>query len=109
MSDDFENAIKDIASRNNETPDGSKSAEASSREVDKDFNKVLDEFLKISKQGVDIYNESANHNKLAIYDLPAEFLEIFLGIPGRRGGLAIVSPGKLAVFFDEDPDMINKG
>jgi len=31
---------------------------------------------------------------------------MFLEIPGRRGGFCIISPNKIVIFFDEDPNTI---
>ncbi len=106
MSDEFKEEIKRLTEKFQVRPKQTAKPHGLTREKDADFRAVLDEFLRISKEGVCIYNESANEEALAVYELSADFLEIFLSIPGRRGGLAIVAPGRLAVFFDEDPDLI---
>jgi hypothetical protein len=106
MSDDFEKEIRKLAEKSQARPKRAAKPDDLNRENQDDFTAVLDEFLKIANEGVKIYNESVNENRLTIYELPGDFLEIFLGIQGRRGGLAIVSPERLAVFFDEDPDVI---
>ena len=101
MSAEFEAAIKKLAERSKKrasvTQDKASGADSLS---------VLKEFSEVSKKGADIYNKSVNRDYLKVYELPADFLEIFLGISGRRGGLAVVSDSKLAVFFDEEPDLI---
>lgn len=106
MSEDFKREIREIAEKAAGVVGHTTASEGSNREADADFEAVLAEFLKISEEGVKIYNESVKEDILTVYKLPADFLEIFLSIPGRRGGLAIVSPVKLAVFFDEAPDII---
>lgn len=67
---------------------------------DSDYVSVLNELYTISETALD------SLESLSIYKLPVEFLEMFLDIPGRRGGFCIVSPSKLVIFFDEDPNII---
>ena len=67
---------------------------------DSDYISVLNQLYAISE------NALASSDNLAIYKLPTEFLEMFLDIPGRRGGFCIVSSSKLVIFFDEDPNLI---
>ena len=66
-----------------------------------DYTNVLDELYSISENVI-----ASSAEALTIYKLPTEFLEMFLDIPGRRGGFCIVSPSKLVIFFDEDPNLI---
>ncbi len=106
MSDEFKKEIKDLARKYEEKLRHTTASEGSDRGADADFEAVLAEFFKISEDGATIFNESVKEDRLKVYKLPADFLEIFLSIPGRRGGLSIVSPERLAVFFDEDPDVI---
>lgn len=106
MADDFEKEIRELAEKSRKSPEQAAGQDGRSHESDADFRAVLDEFLGISNTGARIYNDSVQEEALTVYELPAEFLEIFLGIPGRTGGLAIAAPEKLAVFFDEDPDVI---
>jgi len=70
------------------------------------YIEVLERFLSISKEAIKIYNTAVNSEVLSVYDLPKEFLEMFLDIPGRRGGFCLTSPFKIVVFFDEDPQLI---
>lgn len=101
MSAEFEAAIKKLAERSKK-----RASVTQDKENGADVDAVLEEFLKVSQVGAKVYNESVGEQHLKVYELPADFLEIFLGVPGRRGGLAVVSDHKLAVFFDEDPDLI---
>ena len=68
---------------------------------DSEYVCVLDELYALSESAV-----ASSSDNLSIYKLPAEFLEMFLDIPGRRGGFCIVSPSKLVIFFDEEPNTI---
>ncbi len=68
---------------------------------DADYTAVLDELYTISENTIVSCSEA-----LTIYKLPTEFLEMFLDIPGRRGGFCIVSASKLVIFFDEDPNLV---
>lgn len=70
-------------------------------QTDSDFLGVIEELHSISESAV-----SSSQDDLTIYRLPSEFLEIFLDIPGRRGGFCIISATKLVIFFDEDPNLI---
>lgn len=70
-------------------------------ETDSSYVNVLDELYSISESAI-----ASSSDKISIYQLPSEFLEMFLDIPGRRGGFCIVSPSKLVIFFDEDPNLI---
>ena len=73
---------------------------------DNNFLGAIDHLFLISQQAVDIYNSQSETPMLSTYKLPKEFLEMFLEIPGRRGGFCIISPYKLVILFDEDPDLI---
>ena len=106
MSDNFETEIRKLAEKSRNGSTETESPHRSTVEIDRDFKAVLDELLRISEEGVKIYNRSVNDDRLVVYELPPDFLEIFLSIPGRRGGLSIVSPERIVVFFDEDPDVI---
>lgn len=106
MSDDFEASIKRLAESAAAKTSDNSNKKGSAPENDTDIKNVLEEFLKVSQKGADIYNKARNLEELKVYELPSDFLEVFLGIPGRNGGLSFVSENKLAVFFDEDPSMI---
>ena len=106
MAEDFEREIRELAEKSLKRHKQTKRQDGRRHESDADFRTVLDEFLRISNAGAKVYNDSVKEKALTVYELPAEFLEIFLGIQGRRGGLAIAAPQRLAIFFDEDPDVI---
>ncbi len=74
--------------------------------TDTNFVNVLDNLYSISKSAIETLNSKVSNKDLSIYKLPTEFLEMFLDIPGRRGGFCIISPSKMVTFFDEDPNLI---
>jgi len=105
MNKDFENEIRAIAESNaNQDKETSRNIAPDSN--DQNYLKVIEEFFSISEKAVNIYNSNSKTDALSVYRLPEEFLEMFLEIPGRRGGGCIVSPSKLVIFFDEDPQII---
>ena len=106
MNEDFKREIRYIAEKAAGGVGQARSSACSNRELDRPYLEALDEFYEISVEGVRTFNECVKQERLAVHRLPADFLELFLGIAGRRAGLYIVSPQKLAVFFDEDPDII---
>jgi hypothetical protein len=105
MSEDFKREIRDIAAKA-KIEAGQGGSEIGSTESGGKFIEVLEEFFKISREGINTFNECLEQKALAVHRLPADFLDLFLGITGRRAGFSIVSHQKLAVFFDEDPDTI---
>ena len=106
MSEDFKREIRDIAAEIKIEAGQSKSLSSPRPESGGKFLDVLEEFFKISREGANTFNECLEQKTLAVHRLPSDFLDLFLGITARRGGFSIVSPQKLAVFFDEDPDTI---
>jgi hypothetical protein len=105
MNKDFENEIRAIAESNKERDKGT-SRDIAPDSNDQNYIEVIQEFFSISEKAVNIYNSNSKTEVLSVSMLPKEFLEIFLEIPGRRGGFCIISPIKFVIFFDEDPDLI---
>lgn len=103
MSSSFEDEIKNLAGKFKDNSNDSLNQEA---DKNPDLAQVFKEFLSVSKKGTDIFNKAQNGEVLKVYELPPDFLEIFLGIPGRQGGLSVVSDNKIAIFFDEVPGLI---
>ena len=106
MSEAFKREIRDIAAKTKIEAGQGRSEIGTSTESGGEFLEVLEEFFKISQEGINTFNECLEQKALAVHSLPSDFLDLFLGITGRRGGFSIVSTQKLAVFFDEDPDTI---
>lgn len=73
---------------------------------DKLYLDVLEKLFSLSEKAVTDFNSDSADKPLSVYKLPKEFLEMFLDIPGRRGGFCLISPLKIVVFFDEDPKII---
>jgi len=104
MKKNFEAEISAIAKSNLNKK--RKSAEASGNGSDDIYLEVLENFLSLSEKAALIYNTASNSEVLSVYNIPKEFLEMFLDIPGRRGGFCLISPLKIVVFFDEDPQLV---
>lgn len=105
MNDEFKEEIRKIAveaEHGNEAL-GRKLPESAG---DAEFLKAIEEFFSAAREAVDIYNEASGSPVLALHRLPPEFLDLFLDIPDRRGGFSILSPRKIVILFDEDPDLV---
>jgi len=105
MNKDFENKILEIA-KSHQDKDNYKPVTLQHSSEDEQYIEVIEHFFSISKEAVNIYNSSISAEVLSVYKLPKEFLEMFLEIPGRRGGFCIISLNKLVIFFDENPQII---
>ena len=106
MTDKFSGEIKKIA-RNVRAGMGEDSQNTiSGGESDSEFVMVLDRLFEISEEGVRIFNLESHGMNLSIHKLSPEFLDLFLDIPGRRGGFSIVSTYRIVIIFDEDPALI---
>lgn len=105
MNSDFEDQIIAIAQnyKNQEEP---KALKLETNSGDKSYLQAIENLFLISQQAVDIFNSNSKSDMLSASILPKEFLEMFLEIPGRRGGASIISPNKIVIFFDEDPNTI---
>jgi hypothetical protein len=105
MNKNFEKEIRAI-SESNLDRDKDISRNIAPDSNDRNYLKVIEEFFSLSEKAVNIYNSISGVEVLSARMLPKEFLELFLEIPGRRGGACIISPVKIVIFFDEDPDLI---
>lgn len=105
MNKNFENEIRTI-SKTNLNRDKDISRKIAPVSNDQNYLKVIEEFFSLSEKAVNIYNSISGVEVLSARMLPKEFLELFLEIPGRRGGACIISPNRLVLFFDEDPQII---
>jgi len=105
MNKDFENEIRAIAESNKDRNKNT-AVTPQAHLDDLPFIEVIEEFFSISEKAANIYNSNSGVEVLSVCMLPKEFLELFLEIPGRRGGGCIISPSKLVIFFDEDPDLL---
>jgi hypothetical protein len=105
MNSDFEDQIIAIA-QSYKNQEELKSIKLQSDSHDKVYLQAMDHLFLISQQAVNIFNSNSESEVLSAYKLPKEFLEMFLEIPGRRGGSSIISPNKIIIFFDEEPNTI---
>lgn len=103
MSSDFEAEILKLADKYTNNSDDSRNREADSNLY---LNEVLKEFHSVAQKGADLFNKAQKGEVLKVYELPPDLLEIFLGITAGQGGLCIVSPAKISVFFGEKPNLI---
>jgi hypothetical protein len=101
MAEDFEKDIREIA-RN--AGRGKHAPELT--ETDKEFLAAIEEFYVLSRRAVTIFNDATAGMKLSLQRLTPDFLDLFLSIPGRRGGFSISSPSRIVILFDEDPDVL---
>ncbi|MEQ9618886.1 MAG: hypothetical protein RIG61_06900 [Deltaproteobacteria bacterium] len=106
MTDNFSDEIKKIARSMGAGKGEDSQGSLPAGESDREFVTVLDRFFKISEEGVRIFNRESQGIRLSIHKLSPEFLDLFLDIPGRRGGFSIVSPFRIVIIFDEDPALI---
>lgn len=105
MNNDIKNEIiaiaKNCSDRNSHNSDNIQSSSD-----EKLYTEAIDDLFSIAKEAIEIFNSYSKKEIISINKLPKEFLEMFLEIPGRRGGFCIISVTKLVIFFDEDPNTI---
>ena len=105
MAQDFENEIREIARGVQEGKYPSAGA-APLTDIDKGFLAAIEEFYVLSRRAVTIFNDASPGMRLSLQRLTPDFLDLFLSIPGRRGGFSISSPSRIVILFDEDPDVL---
>ncbi len=105
MKDEFKEEIRKIARSAKEGKETLRQKSLLSA-GDREYIRVIEDFFSAAEEAVDIYNESLERPGLALHRLPPDFLDLFLDIPGRRGGFSIVSPHRIIILFDEDPDLL---
>jgi len=105
MAQDFENEIREIARG---VPEGKypPAGAAPLTDIDKGFLAAIEEFYVLSRRAVTIFNDASPGMRLSLQRLTPDFLDLFLSIPGRRGGFSISSPSRIVILFDEDPDVL---
>jgi len=101
MAEDFENEIKEIA--RSAEQGGMSSRAAAVTETDKVFLAAMEEFYVLTRRAVTIFNAESGSVRLSLQRLTPDFLDLFLSIPGRRGGFSVSSPSRIVILFDEDP------
>jgi len=102
MDKDFEDEIREIA-RSARKGGRSGAAVSGTGETDKLFLSAIEEFYVLSRRAVTIFNDESTGLRLSLQRLTPDFLDLFLSIPGRRGGFSVSSPSRIVILFDEDP------
>jgi len=105
MAQDFENDIREIA-RGVQEGEARPAGGTQLKDTDKLFMAAIEEFYVLSRRAVTIFNDESPGRRLSLQRLTPDFLDLFLSIPGRRGGFSISSPSKIVILFDEDPDIL---
>jgi len=105
MAQDFENDIREIA-RGIQQGDAGPAGGNPLTDTDKLFMSAIEEFYVLSRRAVTIFNDASTGRRLSLQRLTPDFLDLFLSIPGRRGGFSISSPSRIVILFDEDPDVL---
>lgn len=105
MNNNFEDEIIAIA-KSYKNQKESYSIELESDSSSSPYLQAIEHLFSISQQAINVFNSNSDSDVLSTYMLPKEFLEMFLEIPGRRGGFCIISPNKIVIFFDEEPSTI---
>lgn len=105
MAQDFENDIREIA-RGVQKGKGLRAGAPGNTDTDKAFLAAIEEYYVLSRRAITIFNDATTAMKLSLQRLTPDFLDLFLSIPGRRGGFSISSPSRIVILFDEDPDVL---
>ena len=105
MAQDFENDIREIA-RGVQQGEARPAGGTLHTDTDKLFMAAIEEFYVLSRRAVTIFNDASPGKRLSLQRLTPDFLDLFLSIPGRRGGFSISSPSRIVILFDEDPDVL---
>ncbi|HEX3036987.1 MAG TPA: hypothetical protein VHT73_18025 [Thermodesulfobacteriota bacterium] len=71
-----------------------------------EIKQTMKKLFNLVDSGVGAYNNGVGRKELSVYELPEEFLKVFLNLPGKRMGFFIIAPQKFVVFLDEKPDQV---
>ena len=71
-----------------------------------EIKQAMKRLFNLVDSGVAAYNNGVGEKELSVYELPEEFLKVFLNLPGRRMGFFVIAPQKFVVFLDEKPDRV---
>lgn len=102
MDKDFEDDIREIA-RSTGGGDARANTAPELTDTDKSFLAAIEEFYVLARRAVTIFNDESTGLRLSLQRLTPDFLDLFLSIPGRRGGFSVSSPSRIVILFDEDP------
>ncbi len=71
-----------------------------------EVKEAMQRLFSLAELGVKVYNEGMGERLLSIYELPEEFLTLFLNLSGRRMAFCIIGPERFVVFLDEVPNKV---
>ena len=103
MDKHFEEEIREIA-RSAQKGGHPLSAAAAVSDTDKTFLAAIEEFYVLARRAVTVFNDESAGIRLTLQRLTPDFLDLFLSIPGRRGGFSVSSQSRIVIMFDEDPN-----
>jgi len=105
MAEEFDNDIREIA----RSVQAGKTPSAGAPELtdtDKDFLAAIEDLYVHFRRAITIFNDVSQGMRLSLQRLTPDFLDLFLSIPGRRGGFSVFSPSRIVILFDEDPNVL---
>lgn len=105
MAEEFDNDIREIA----RSLQGGKTSPAGApalTDTDKEFLAAIEDLYVHFRRAITIFNDVSPGMRLSLQRLTPDFLDLFLSVPGRRGGFSVFSPSRIVILFDEDPDVL---
>ncbi len=105
MAEEFDDDIREIARGLKEGKASAAGAPAPT-DADKGFLAAIEDLYVHFRRGITIFNEASPGMRLSLQRLTPDFLDLFLSIPGRRGGFSVFSPSRIVILFDEDPSVL---
>jgi hypothetical protein len=105
MAEEFDDDIRERA-RSVESGKGVRSGAPGLTDTDKAFLAAIEDFYVHFRRAITVFNDASPGMKLSLQRLTPDFLDLFLSIPGRRGGFSVSSPSRIVILFDEDPDVL---
>lgn len=105
MAEEFDDDIREIA-RGLQAPETSHAGAPEITGRDKEFLAAIEDLYVHFRRAITVFNEVSPAVKLSLQRLTPDFLDLFLSIPGRRGGFSVFSPSRVVILFDEDPNVL---
>lgn len=105
MAEEFDNDIREIA-RSLQAGEASPGGTPALTGRDKEFLAAIEDLYVHFRRAITIFNDVSPGMRLSLQRLTPDFLDLFLSIPGRRGGFSVFSPSRIVILFDEDPNVL---
>ncbi len=105
MAEEFDDDIREIA-RSVQNAKGSGADASALTDTDKAFLAAIEDLYVHFRRAITVFNEASPGMRLSLQRLTPDFLDLFLSLPGRRGGFSVFSPSRLVILFDEDPNVL---